>query len=212
MMTSRDEAKKNNSGDFGYTLRLGKEDNFETIGISGGLQGYSSFLYYYPQKDVTIIVLSNTSGQMASAIGRRIARNMLGLTQVSARETSKKLIADLPVLTTEILRMTGTYVVQRKPTENSAPSKFNLFKRTLRAFVENDRLMIQRFGELPLPLLKQNDENFMVKYALSTLYSFKTENGDIVINITNPGTVSTGKRIGNADVKTFRNAAFENMK
>lgn len=211
-MTSRDEAKKNNSGDFGYTLRLGKEDNFETIGISGGLQGYSSFLYYYPQKDVTIIVLSNTSGQMASAIGRRIARNMLGLTQVSARETSKKLIADLPVLTTEILRMTGTYVVQRKPTENSAPSTFNLFKRTLRVFVENDRLMIQRFGELPLPLLKQNDENFMVKYALSTLYSFKTENGDIVINITNPGTVSTGKRIGNADVKTFRNAAFENMK
>ncbi len=52
----------------------------------------------------------------------------------------------------------------------------------------------------------------MVKYALNTLYSFKTENGDIVINITNPGTASTGKRIGNADVKTFHHAAFENLK
>ncbi len=78
--------------------------------------------------------------------------------------------------------------------------------------MENDRLMIQRFGELPQPLLKQNDENFMVKYALSTLYSFKTENGDIVINITNPGTASTGKRIGKADAKTFRTAALDNIK
>jgi CubicO group peptidase (beta-lactamase class C family) len=211
LMTSKEEAAKNNSGTYGYAIRLNKLENYDAVGISGGLQGYSSFLFNYPQKDFTVIVLSNTDNQAASRIGTEIARNLFGLPPIPVRENSKKILIDLPATNDEKLKVKGTYIVKRSIVGNS-PATVNLYKRTVRIFIENEQLMFQRFGEMPEPLLKQADGNFSIQSSPFMVVSFKDENKNVILTMAYPGSTDTGLRIGNADVKTFHQAAFENLK
>lgn len=46
LMTSKEEAKSNNSMYFGYGIRFRNEDNVEGIGIGGALQGFSGFFIF----------------------------------------------------------------------------------------------------------------------------------------------------------------------
>jgi hypothetical protein len=109
--------------------------------------------------------------------------------------------------------MAGTYIVKRTNIDSSSPLTFNMWKRTIRVFTELEQLMMQRFGELPEPLLKQADGAFAIRSSPQLIISFKNENNNAVLSITSPGSyIESGARIGNADVKTFHNAAFENLK
>jgi hypothetical protein len=75
------------------------------------------------------------------------------------------------------------------------------------------KLMMQWFGELPEPLLKQADGSFAIRLQPGLGISFKSENNNTVLSITSPRSyIESGARIGNADVKTFHGAAFENLK
>ncbi len=88
-----------------------------------------------------------------------------------------------------------------------------MYKRTIRVYTEIDQLMLQVFGELPERLLKQADGNFAISSEPGLIISFKNENNKNTISIISPGTyMEGGARIGNADVKTFHHAAFENLK
>ncbi len=209
LMTSREEAKKNNSGNYGYGIRLYKLENFEGIRASGGLSNYSSYLYHIPQKDIIIIVLATDATMAAPDIGSRIARKMLGLPPLPFN--SQKSIAHLPVSNTETSLISGTYAISRKLNSGGALT-YNTYKRTLRVFVENDRLLIQRFGELPHLLLKQEDSSFRIREAPTTIIKFLSENGKTIVSMISPEYNDTGAMIGKADAKTFHSAAFENLK
>ncbi len=213
LMTSREEAAKNNSGNFGYMISIPKLENYNAMGFGGTLDGYSIFLNYYPEKEITIIIFTNTGGFGARFIGRQIARKMLGLPPLPVSEQAKKIISDLPITKQEQLNMAGTYIVKRTVTNSSSPLTYNMGKRTIRVFTEIDQLMLQQFGELPEPLLKQADGTFEVKNGRQRkIISFKNENNNIVISIVQPSYIDSGAKIGNADVKTFHGAAFENLK
>jgi hypothetical protein len=109
--------------------------------------------------------------------------------------------------------MAGTYIVKGTITDSSSPLTNNMRKRTIRVFTEIDQLMLQEFGELPEPLFKQADGNFVIRSSPQIIFSFKSENNKIVLSITSPRSYfESGARIGNADVKTFHGAAFENLK
>ncbi len=110
--------------------------------------------------------------------------------------------------------MAGTYIVKRTITDSSSPLTYNMSKRTMRVFTEIDQLMLQQFGELPEPIFKQADGNFAISSNPGLIISFKNENNNAVLNIsTSAGAyIDSGARIGNADVKTFHRAAFENLK
>jgi CubicO group peptidase (beta-lactamase class C family) len=210
LMISREEAIKNNSGNYGYGIGVNKLENFEVILASGSLRGYSGLLYYIPEKDITIIVLSNSdAAQEAAEIGRRIVRKMLGLPPPPFN--SKKSIADLPVPNTESSSISGTYAINRKLNSGGALTN-NTYKRTVRVFVENDRLMLQMFGRLPQLLLKQEDSSFRVKALPTTIIKFLKENDKTILSMISPEYNDTGTMIGNADAKTFHGAAFENLK
>ncbi len=43
LMKSREEAAKNNSGNFGYMFGIHKLENYNTMSFGGDLVGYSSF-------------------------------------------------------------------------------------------------------------------------------------------------------------------------
>ncbi len=213
LMTSREEAAKNNSGNFGYMIRIPKVENYNQMRFSGSLEGYSSFLSYYPEKDITLIIFTNTNGPNALFMGMQIARKMLGLPPPPGNELPKKIITDLPLTKQEQLNMAGTYVVKRKLIGNSTSLTYNMYKRTIRVFTEIDQIMLQQFGELPEPLLKQAAGNFAISSNPGLIISFKSENNNAVLSITSPGSyIESGARIGNADVKTFHHAAFENLK
>ncbi len=72
------------------------------------------------------------------------------------------MLADLPVAKEEKMNLAGTYVVKRKIIGSSTSLTYNLHTRTLRVFTESDQLMMQRFGELPEPILKQADGTFAI--------------------------------------------------
>jgi hypothetical protein len=212
-MTSREEAAKNNSGSFGYMFNIPKLENYNEISFGGDLQGYSNFSSYYPDKEITIIIFTNTSEQNARSIGRQIARKMLGLPPLPGTELPKKIRTDFHLTKQEQLNMPGTYIVKRTITNSSSPLTHNMWKRTIRVFTEIDQLMLQQFGELPEPLLKQADGNFAIPSNPSLIISIKNENNNAVLSITSPRSyIESGARIGNADVKTFHGTAFENLK
>ncbi|MBA3673880.1 MAG: beta-lactamase family protein [Chitinophagaceae bacterium] len=211
-MTSREEAAKNNSGNFGYMIFIPKLENYNAMSFGGNLDGYSSALYV-PDKEITIIIFTNSSETNAGFICRQIARKMLGLPPPPITEVPKKIITDLPLTKQEQLNMAGTYIVKRTNIDSSSPLTFNMWKRTIRVFTELEQLMMQRFGELPEPLLKQADGAFAIRSSPQLIISFKNENNNAVLSITSPGSyIESGARIGNADVKTFHGAAFENLK
>jgi len=211
LMTSREEALKNNSGRFGYGISLYKDSLSEFIMGSGALDGYSNYLYYNPAKDLTIIVLSNSSNQAAREIGRRVANYLLEQ-HVPGFTTRKPFgFSNKPVNPEEFKDITGTYLIRRTRKDATAASH-NLYTRTIRIFIQNGNLMIQRFGELPNPLLLQPDGTFREKNNTSTITFNTLGTSTITFNFSDGLGYDFGSKVGNADARTFRAKAFENMK
>jgi len=73
--------------------------------------------------------------------------------------------------------------------------------------------MIQRFGELPTPLLCQTDDTFRQKNNAPPI-TFKTidTTTTITINFSDGLGYDTGTKVTNANAGNFRAKAFENMK
>jgi CubicO group peptidase (beta-lactamase class C family) len=64
--------------DYGYGLAPGELDGHTVIQHSGGINGFSAFLSYYPEDDLTIVVLANGPTR-TGRVQERIARHLLGL-------------------------------------------------------------------------------------------------------------------------------------
>jgi CubicO group peptidase (beta-lactamase class C family) len=210
LMTSREEAMRNRSGNMGYGIRLMKEDSIESVGVSGALEGYSSYLYYFPAADLSIIVLCNTSEQAANTIGRDIARYMLGLPPLPARPDIKRTVENIAILDSDVEKISGTYQVKRTNSIANAVTG-NLYLRTLRIYYDNGQMMLQRFGEMPVPILKQTDGTYRFRLP-EPVISFSVEGNKKTITFKSPNVTDHGERIGPADAKTFRHAAFLNLK
>ena len=211
LMTSREEAIKNNSERYGYGINLMKDSLSEFIMGGGALDGYSNYLYYNSAKNITIIVLSNTSNMAAREIGRRVAAYLLEQPVPQFTKRKPTALANNTVTQEMINQITGTYVVSRTR-KDATTTSHTLYKRTLRIFVQNGKLMIQRFGELPTPLLLQQDGTFREKNNASPI-TFKTmDTTTITFGSTEGIGYDTGSKIGKADATTFRAKAFENMK
>jgi hypothetical protein len=209
-MTSREEAMRNRSGNMGYGIRLMKEDSIESVGVSGALEGYSSYLYYFPAADLSIVVLCNTSEQAANVIGRDIARYMLGLPPLPAKPETRKTVENIAILDSDIEKISGTYQVKRTNSIANAATG-NLYLRTLRVYYDNGQMLLQRFGEMPIPLAKQTDGTYRFRSA-EPVISFSGEGDKKTITFKSANVTDHGERIGPPDAKTFRQAAFLNLK
>jgi len=88
---------------YGFGLSVGGIDGHPKISHGGGINGFNTTLAYYPEDDVTIVVLANTEGANPNRVERLIARAVLGL---PAPE-----VADLPIPREEIARSVGTYAL-----------------------------------------------------------------------------------------------------
>ncbi|MEO8448636.1 MAG: serine hydrolase domain-containing protein [Gemmatimonadota bacterium] len=64
---------------YGYGVGVGALGGRRLFSHSGGINGFVSWLGYFPDDDLTIAVLTNTDGGPAPRVGQSIARSVLGL-------------------------------------------------------------------------------------------------------------------------------------
>ena len=189
---------------YGMALILGHEDDHRDFGQNGSLLGYSGSLYEFPADDLTVIVLTNTSGQNAKSIGSALARNILGLPPNPPPPARAPLptLTDEPTTAPERTALTGTFVL--KVVEGGYHDSFAQYRRTYRIFDQNGRLMIEARGETPERLLKQKNGSFAIRSWPQAPVTFVTRDKDaLTLHLTNSGLTLAGERVGPADPQTF---------
>jgi D-alanyl-D-alanine carboxypeptidase len=108
----------------------------------GGIDGFVSQIAYYPDDDLTIVVLMNTEGGEATRLERQIARALLGLPEPAP--------VDKPLEAAEAKKWAGEY---------------RLGARTVHVTERDGNLLMKVEGMMPfnLPLLYQGDGFFVLK-------------------------------------------------
>ncbi|MBS0296324.1 MAG: beta-lactamase family protein [Proteobacteria bacterium] len=189
---------------FGMAFTLGHEGGRRDFGQHGSLLGYSGSMYHFPADDLTVVVLTNTSGQNAKAIGSALARDVLGLpaNPPPPAQAPLPILTDEPVSAEERSKLTGTYVL--KVVQGGYHDSFAQYRRTYRVFDENSRLMIEALGEAPERLLKQKDGRFAIRSWPQAPVTFAAHDQDaLTLSLTNSGLALAGERVGPADPRTF---------
>lgn len=193
---------------YGLALTLNHEDNHRSRGQHGSLLGYAGSMYEFPDDQLTVIVLTNTESQNAYAIGRALARSVLGLSALPAPHASMpRTLADGPLSSSERAQVSGTYMVKFDKLPPELHGSFTQYRRTYRVFDENGRLMIEPLGQGAERLLKQADGSFAIRSSPSMRIAFVLQ-GDRATGITmdseGGGRPLAGDRIGGAEPQAFQ--------
>jgi CubicO group peptidase (beta-lactamase class C family) len=189
---------------FGMAFTLGHEGNHRDVGQNGSLLGYSGSMYQFPADDLTVIVLTNTSGQNAKTIGSALARDVLGLppNPPPPAEAAQPILTDEPISADERSKITGTYVL--KVVDGGYHDSFAQYRRTYRVFDENGRLMIEALGGIPERLLKQKNGSFAIRSWPQAPVTFAIQGQNaLTLRLINSGLTLVGERVGSADPQTF---------
>jgi D-alanyl-D-alanine carboxypeptidase len=191
---------------YGLALTLNHEGDHRSRGQHGSLMGYSGCLYEFPDDQLTVVVLTNTEGQNAYAIGRALARAVLGLPELKSPEpVPERRLSDQPVSRSELQQLTGTFLLTAGKVPANLHDSYAQYRRTYRVFDENGRLMIQPLGLGAERLLKQNDGSFGIRSAARTQIWFEMKNGHATaMRMESPnGLPLAGDRVGEGDPETF---------
>lgn len=136
---------------YGYGLGIGDLDGHAMIAHGGGINGFNTQLSYFPDDDVTVVVLANTEGSNPGRVARDIARLVLG--------TEAPDVLDLTLSQTELAVYAGTYRVDDVEIEVTAAE---------------DGLHVQAPG-LSSRLLAQGDHGFRLAADADVLVTFAVD-------------------------------------
>lgn len=92
---------------YGYGLALATMEGHRKVTHGGGINGFRADLAYYPDEDLTVVVLCNSGSAKPDLIGSRIARLVLGVPESAATPT--------PLGEAELKRYVGVYHPGRSP-------------------------------------------------------------------------------------------------
>jgi CubicO group peptidase (beta-lactamase class C family) len=191
---------------YGLALTINHEDDHLRFGQHGSLMGYSGSLYDFPNDHLVIVVLTNTEGQNAYAITRALSRQILGLKPLpSAPATAaQRVLDDVAIPGAERKQLEGTFVLAPDRIGTDLHDSYAQYRRTVRIFDENGRLMIQTLGEGPERLLKQKDGTFARRSAPRSAVTIVVENGNAkTLRIDSASLPLSGNRVGPGDPATF---------
>lgn len=122
---------------YGYGLARGKLENAQRIAHGGGIHGFVSYLSHYPEQDVTIAVLTNSTGTNPQKLEETLARRVLGIPEPA--------VEDRPLAAAERARYVGTY---------------DLGRLQIRVFEEGEKLVAQATNQPATRLLHQGSDEF----------------------------------------------------
>jgi CubicO group peptidase (beta-lactamase class C family) len=126
-------------GNYGLGVEVAHVDGVTVINHGGGIEGFNTHLSHVPEKDITVVVLSNVSGGAPSAMAPQLVSVALGKPVVLAAERKA-----VPITHAELTRFEGAYNL----------GEFGTFTFT----TSGDTLMLGAFGP-PSPLLYQGLKN-----------------------------------------------------
>ncbi len=110
---------------YGFGLGVGKLEEHTRISHGGGINGFNSMLSYFPERDLTIAVISNSESYSSGRLADAIARAALG-----EEITVKDLAIDAP----EAERVSGDYAVAESPL-------------AFKVLFREDKLMVEAAGQ-----------------------------------------------------------------
>jgi len=139
---------------YGFGLGVGALGPHRQVAHSGGINGFSSALYTWPDDSLIVVVLTNTEDANASRLATRIARLVFDLPEPRPR--------DLPLGAAERAPYEGVYRL-----------------RTLRLHIlsRGDSLFGQAEGQSAFRLLAQGDHTFIAAFDPDTRAVFEVEGG-----------------------------------
>jgi len=189
---------------YGLALSLNHEDDHRSRGQHGSLLGYAGSLYEFPDDHLTVVVLTNTEGQNAYAVGRALARAVLGLPELPSppAPAAERVLADAPMTTAERASVAGAFTVKYDKLPADLHGSFTQYRRTYRVFDENGRLMIEAVGQGAERLLKQADGSFVTRSSPRVKIAFVMRDGHAVrmtMDSEGGGRPLAGDRVGSGD-------------
>jgi hypothetical protein len=146
------------SGDtvpYGFGLSVGRLGEHRTVSHGGGITGFNAHLAYYPDAELGVAVLVNTSTGWASRIAGALARAGLDM--------ERPVRGDLPLSADQRSVYVGTYDLGGG--------------REFRVFEEQDALLARPSGSRPLPLLYYGNDTFRPDLVGGIVIEFEIADG-----------------------------------
>lgn len=100
-MTTPTRLNDGTAVDYGLGLAVVDVDGHPTVGHGGDINGFNSFIEWYPEDELTVVVLANNQGDFATELSHRIMRLFLPPKPAAANER--------PLPAKELARCVGTY-------------------------------------------------------------------------------------------------------
>jgi CubicO group peptidase (beta-lactamase class C family) len=146
--------------DYAFGLGVSTNDGHKMIAHDGGIQGFNTFLAYFPDDKLVVAVLANLNGPFADQIARNLASVAHGEKVVLPVE--RKEITVSP----EILKhYVGTYELTRK--------------FSLAITLEDGQLVSQGTNQPKVPMYAESETKFFLKLVDAQIEFLKNEKGEV---------------------------------
>jgi CubicO group peptidase (beta-lactamase class C family) len=157
---------------YGFGLGVGQFEGKQTFSHSGGVNGFVTWLAYFPEADLTVTVLTNSGSGPAPRIGQNIARLALGI--------PLPVVLNLPIDAGVKAQAVGTYDMGEG-------------KLVVR---ENGKGGLEAVlgPQPPTDLLYQGNNEFRPANNPDFLIRFRTSEGTATVIIETGGTTMRGKK------------------
>lgn len=143
---------------YGFGLGIAELEGHRKIHHGGGINGFASYMAHYPERDLTIVVLTNAETGKPGQIEEALARTVFGLPLLAVK--------DLPLTDEERERYTGTYELPAVDME-------------LRIFVEDGALMAQAPDQPAFRLRNQGNDTFIPAFDDHVRMVFRRDGGAV---------------------------------
>lgn len=147
---------------YGYGIVHGNLRGHDMLQHGGGIFGFSTFLLYLPEDDLTVAVLSNADSGKPGAIGSETLARMLAAEAIGKPYPAKKAIATDPGF---LEQYEGVYRLNKDAT------------RTLR--VVDGKLTSQRTGGRPYTLIPVAKDAFLFEEGFSRMVFERDATGNV---------------------------------
>lgn len=156
---------------YGLGVSIQSEDGHPAITHGGGINGFNTFMIYFPEDKLTIIVLANliALGFVPQSLGLNIAKLIYNKPVMLPSERKEIMLS--PKALTEFI---GTYTIT--PMNIYYTSRIS----TLGIYLENDHLIVQIENQSKVKLLTESGTKFFSKRPDVQIEFLKDKQGNIV--------------------------------
>lgn len=146
--------------DYGFGLHINTFNGRQRIIHGGGIEGFNTYLAYFPDSKITVITLANLNGNVPQQLEDKLAALAHG-DSVTLPSVQREITVDPSILA----KYAGTYRL-RPGTD-------------LTVTLENGQLITQVIGQQKFPIYPESETTFFLKVADATYEFVKDDKGDV---------------------------------